>query len=162
MFNFIKGPSMYPLCYSIMNLPPSMRNKVNIGLHVASFCDGCEASQFVLGEDLYDLWASPIVIEGRSYYVVVAQALMDGPGRTSYMKLRATTSLDGCPLCDVDARSWGTRQVYDSFRCYLPMKDPYRKRRHAKHHYKCADDPNNPGIMLQFAFEEKRPLPRNR
>ena len=52
MFNFIKGPSMWPLCYSIMNLPPSLRSKMHIGLHVASFCDGAHASQDVMADEL--------------------------------------------------------------------------------------------------------------
>ena len=160
MFNFVKGPSMWPLCYSIMNLPPSLRNKVNVGLHVASFCDGAEASQIVLADELMQLIVRPIEVDGIKYYVMVAQALFDGPGRTKYMKLLSTNSLEGCPLCDVDARTWGNRRVYDSWRRYLPQRDDFRKKIHKKHVVKTG--PHNPSIHLQYAFAEGRPPPVNR
>ena len=160
MFNFVKGPSMWPLCYSIMNLPPSLRNKVNIGLHVASFCDGVDASQIVLADELMQLLLKPIEVDGIKYYVLVAQAIFDGPGRTKYMKLLATTSLQGCPLCEVDARTWANRRVYDSWRRYLPHDNVIRKKVHKSHNIKCSSGSGN--IQLQYAFQEVRPPPLDR
>lgn len=158
---------MYPLCYSIMNLPPSLRNKMNIGLHIASFCTGTNASQKVLVEELMTLIDHPIEVDGRRYYVVVAQALFDGPGRTSYMKVRSTNSKDGCPLCDVDARPFGKgRVVYDSMRRYLPMGHPLRNKtrlggaHHATHTVQGCEGEDD--VVLQFAFKEIRPIPVNR
>jgi hypothetical protein len=141
MFKFVQGPSMWPLCYSIMNFPPSMRNKVNIGLHVASFCNGAEASQQVLAEELLDLWENPIEVDGDRYYVVVAQILMDGPGRSKYTKCRPTTSFDGCNICCLPGRRFGQgRTIYDSFRRYLPPNAI--SRRQATHIHCPVEDVN--------------------
>lgn len=130
MFHFVQGPSMWPLCYSIMNLPPSMRNKIHIGLHVASFCHGIAASQTMLAEELLDLWNNPIVVDDDRYYVVVSQILMDGPGRTKYTKCRSTTSFQGCNICCLPARGFGLgRSVYDGIRRYLPMDSTGRKKK---------------------------------
>lgn len=161
MFNFVKGPSIWPLCYSIMNLPPSLRNKVHIGLHIASFCRGIDASQQTLAKELLSLWENPIRVEGVPYYVVVAQLLTDGPGRTKYCKCRATTSFDGCPICDVDARQWGGRRVYDSMRRYTKPSDWRRKKWTQKHVIKDADNSCN-DIRVEFPFAEQRPFPQNR
>ena len=96
-------------------------------MHVASFCDGATASQEVLADELLDLWNNPIELNGKKYYVMVSQILMDGPGRSKYCKCRPTTSHDGCNLCDVDGRTFGihpsTRTVYDSFRRYTNADD---------------------------------------
>jgi hypothetical protein len=162
MFQFVQGPSMYPTCYSIMNFPPSMRNKVNVGLHVASFCNGCDASQKVLGEELLNLYDNPIVVDGVRYYVMVAQILMDGPGRTAFCKCRSTTSHDGCPLCDVNARSFGKgRRVYDSFRRYLPADDLARTAGSGTaRSVRMRDRRGN--INLWYTEPETRPFPKNR
>lgn len=105
MFNAGSGESMWPLCYSIMNLPPCLRNKVHIGMHVASFCKGSAASLDIFALELLDLWKDPIVVDGRRYYVMVSQIVMDGPGRSKYCKCQATTALAGCNLCDVKGKS---------------------------------------------------------
>lgn len=159
MFRFVQGPSMYPLCYSIMNFPPSMRNKVNVGLHVASFCHGVDASQMVLAEELLFLFDEPIAVDGKRYYVVVAQIVMDGPGRTTYCKCRATTSHSGCVICDVDARSFGqSRRVYDSFRRYLPRNHVLRKKTSRSHVVRGDEET----VPLEYAADERRPYPKNR
>ena len=101
MFNAGKGESMWPLCYSIMNLPPCLRNKVHVGMHVATFCKGSTASLDVFAQELLDLWNHPIEVDGKMFYVMVSQIVMDGPGRAKYCKCQATTSLAGCNLCDV-------------------------------------------------------------
>ena len=101
MFNAGKGESMWPLCYSIMNLPPCLRNKVHIGMHVATFCKGSTASLDIFSQELLDLWNHPIEVDGKMYYVMVSQIVMDGPGRLKYCKCQGTTALAGCNLCDV-------------------------------------------------------------
>ena len=101
LFKYNNGGSMVPLCYSIMNLPPCLRNKLHVGMHVASFCQGSTASLDVCAQELLDLWNNPIVIGCRTYYVVVAQILMDGPGRSKYCKCEGTNSFAGCNICDV-------------------------------------------------------------
>jgi hypothetical protein len=128
--------------------------QVNIGMHVASFCDGAAASQDVLADELLDLWNNPITFEGKTYYVMVSQILMDGPGRSKYCQCRGTTSLDGCNICDVKSRTFGQkpsyRTVYDSFRRYTPMNDQRRNKK-----ARC-----NAG--LQYVSDEKGSIPRRR
>jgi hypothetical protein len=64
-------------------------------------CQGSTASLDVCAQELLDLWNNPIVIGCRTYYVVVAQILMDGPGRSKYCKCEGTNSFAGCNICDV-------------------------------------------------------------
>ena len=101
LFKYNNGGSMVPLCYSIMNLPPCLRNKLHVGMHVATFCQGSTASLDMCAKELLDLWNHPIVIDDRTYYVVVAQILMDGPGRSKYCRCEGTNSFAGCNICDV-------------------------------------------------------------
>jgi hypothetical protein len=143
-----------------MNLPPSMRSKIHIGMHVASFCDGGMASQRVLADELLDLWHNPICVDNVNYYVVVSQTLFDGPGRSSYMQLRATTSFDGCGLCDVDSRPFGKRRAYDSFRRYTKPKDTRRQKGGVAN---VVRDPiTGTTTQLQYPIREVRPNPVNR
>jgi hypothetical protein len=87
-----------------MSLPPSFRNKVHIGLHVATFCEGSKASLQLFAEELLNLWENPIVVDNVTYYVMVAQILMDGPGRAKFCRCSTAASYAGCPLCDVEGK----------------------------------------------------------
>jgi hypothetical protein len=161
MFNFLKGKSFWPLCYSIMNLPPSLRNKVNIGLHVATMCNEAMASQKVFAEEMLDLWMDPIECNGVSYYCVVTQILMDGPGRQKYCRVRSTTSFDGCNICDFPAREFGQgRRVYDGFRRYLRRNHPRRSLKSKKN--VIIDESNGEEIALQYSFDERKDAPKRR
>ena len=113
--------SMWPLCYSIMNFPPSLRNKVNLGMHIASFCRGYDVAIEMFAQEMLDLWRNPIVVGGITYYVMVAQIVMDGPARSKFTKCQSTaTSLHGCNICNLSGRSFGVkgnrRIVFDSHR----------------------------------------------
>ena len=112
LFKHNNGPSMWPLCYSIMNLPPCLRNKVHLGMHVASFCQGSVASLDLFAKELLDLWNHPIVVDGQEYYVMVSQIVMDGPGRSKYCKCSSTTSLAGCNICDVTGKCAIWHELY--------------------------------------------------
>ncbi len=70
-----------------MNFPPCLRNKLHIGLHIASFDNGLDCTLDLFAKDLKSLYENPISYEGDVYYVVVSQILMDGPGRNSFCKL---------------------------------------------------------------------------
>ena len=70
-------------------------------MHVASFCQGSTASLALCADELLDLWNNPIVVGLRTYYVVVAQILMDGPGRSKYCRCEGSNALAGCNVCDV-------------------------------------------------------------
>lgn len=175
------GKSMWPLCYSIMNLPPCLRNKVNIGMHVGSFCEGSTASLDIFAKELKELWEYPIIVDGVAHYVMVSQVLMDGPGRSKYCKCQTTTAHAGCNICSVTGillmylttpdfsfpfnnmlfyllgrefglKKNGRRTVYDSFRSYLDAKDPRRKK----------DSEHNQENDLHYTDDDHNGRPRNR
>jgi hypothetical protein len=92
---------MWPLVYSIVSLPPSMRNKLHLGLHVASIDNGNDASLDLFADELKSLYENPIECFGFKYYVMVSQIIMDGPGRNSFCKLLGPAALKGgCNICD--------------------------------------------------------------
>ena len=92
---------MWPIIYSIVNFPPSMRNKLHLGLHVASFDVGTRVSLDMLAKELKSLHENPIEFKGFKYFVFVSQILMDGPGRNSFCKLLGPAALNGgCNHCD--------------------------------------------------------------
>lgn len=99
--NTVQRDSMWPLIYSIVNLPPSMRNKLHLGVHVASFDNGNRASLDMFAKELKSLYENPIECFGHKYHVMVSQIIMDGPGRNSFCKLLGPAALNGgCNLCD--------------------------------------------------------------
>jgi len=65
VFNNRTDTSMWPLVYSIMSLPPSLRDKPHIGMHLASFDDGSEAALEKFADELDRLWQ-----EGTGCYVL--------------------------------------------------------------------------------------------
>ena len=87
MFNHA-GKSMWPLCYSILNLPPSLRDKVHVGMHVASFDDGSDAATELFAHELLHLWETGFIVDGRKYYACCPQVVMDGRGREKFCKVQ--------------------------------------------------------------------------
>jgi hypothetical protein len=99
--NTVQRDSMWPIIYSILNFPPSMRNQLHLGLHVASFDTGTRLPLTLLALELKSLFENPIEFKGYKYYVVVSQILMDGPGRNSFCKLIGPKAFSGgCNVCD--------------------------------------------------------------
>ena len=99
--NTVQRDSMWPLLYSIISLPPSLRNKLHLGLHVASFDNGNRASLDMFASELKNLYENPIIVNGIKYYVMVFQIIMDGPGRNKFCKLLGPHALNGgCNLCE--------------------------------------------------------------
>ena len=92
---------MWPVVYSIVNFPPSLRNKLHLGLHVAAFDNGNDLPLEMFAKELLSLYENPIEFNGIKYLVIVSQIVMDGPGRSSFCKLLGHTALKGgCNLCD--------------------------------------------------------------
>ena len=107
---------MWPLFYSIVNFPPCLRNKLHVGLHVASFDNGQDCSLDLFASELKSLYENPIRYEGKSYYVLVTQILMDGPGRNSFCKVLGPKAFaGGCNICDFK----GIYYFIVSFRIHL-------------------------------------------
>jgi hypothetical protein len=89
MFNF-SGKSMWPVCYCIMNFPPSLRDKMHIGMHVASFDNGSDAGIEVFTNELVYLWENGIVVNECKYYVCCPQIVMDGRGREKFCNVQVS------------------------------------------------------------------------
>ena len=87
MFNF-SCKSMWPVCYCIMNFPPSLRDKMHVGMHVASFDDGSDAALEVFTNELLHLWEKGFSINGCKYYVCCPQIVMDGRGREKFCNVQ--------------------------------------------------------------------------
>ena len=99
--NIVQRDSMWPVVYSIINFPPSLRNKLHLGLHVAAFDNGNDSPLEMFAKELLSLYENPIEFNGIKYLVIVSQIVMDGPGRSSFCKLLGHAALKGgCNLCD--------------------------------------------------------------
>jgi hypothetical protein len=55
MFNY-SGKSMWPLCYSIMNLPPSLRDKPHIGEYMFIYDLSCTRLCYVFRSFFMHTW----------------------------------------------------------------------------------------------------------
>ena len=154
IYRTVQKDSMWPLTYSIVNLPPSLRNKLHVGMHVLSFDHGSTAALDKCASELLDLYKNPIELNGKKYYVIVAQIIMDGQGRCKYCKLEGQRSFNGgCHTCDFKGRAFGSRRtVYDGYRRFL---DPTDERRKAKSRV-------NKKTGLHFSFDEDGRTPRKR
>ena len=60
VFNNRTDTSMWPLVYSIMSLPPSLRDKPHIGMHLASFDDEAALKKFA--DELDHLWTEGMLL----------------------------------------------------------------------------------------------------
>ena len=74
-----------------MNFPPSLRDKIHVGLHVASFDDGSNAATEVFANELLHLWNVGIHLHNKTYYVCCPQIIMDGRGREKFMNVQVCT-----------------------------------------------------------------------
>ena len=73
-----------------MNFPPSLRDKMHIGMHVASFDDGSDAALDVFSSELKFLWENGIVVDDIKYYICCPQIVMDGRGREKFCKVQVS------------------------------------------------------------------------
>ena len=154
IYRTVQKESMWPMTYSIVNFPPSLRNKLHIGMHVLSFDHGSTAALDKCASELLDLYNNPIESNGRKYYVIISQIIMDGQGRCKYCKLEGQRSLSGgCHSCNFKGRAFGPRRtVYDGYRRYLAPQDERRK----------AKSKKNKKEGLHFSFDEEGRTPTKR
>jgi hypothetical protein len=157
IFNTVKADSMWPLTYSITNLPPCLRNQLNVGLHVLGFDLGSTACINKCAEELLNLYERPIEMYGCKFYVMVTQIIMDGKGRESYCKLQSQRGFaGGCHVCDFKGRAFGNkRTIYDGYRRYTSNTRGADERRKAKSEH-------NRKAKLYFSFDENLDRPMKR
>ena len=111
LFNSISR-SMWPVMWSILNLPPDLRDKPFLGLHMVSLDTGSAASLEVLVDELEALWTVGITIRDQLYVVGVCHIICDGKGREKIKKVQGASSTMGCHLCHFPGNSFAGRVVY--------------------------------------------------
>jgi hypothetical protein len=131
MFNY-SGKSMWPVLYCIMNLPPALRKKVHIGMHMASFDEGSDAALDIFFKELSLLWDPGFTINCRRVRVVLVDCLMDSRGREKFVKCQGACSHAGCNRCYFAGRSFGGSVVYEGVRRHLPLLHAMRRVRKAR------------------------------
>jgi hypothetical protein len=120
--------SMWPIFYCIMNLPPSLRHVVHVGLHMAGFDLGAYCTLDIFADELIELWEKGFSVNGQWYKVFLIEILTDSRGREKLMKVQGAGSMAGCSKCDFAGRTFANTRVYDSWRRYLPADDIRRSK----------------------------------
>jgi hypothetical protein len=120
--------SMWPIFYCIMNLPPSLRHVVHVGMHMAGFDLGAYCSLDIFADELLELWTTGFVVDGQRYKVFLIEILTDSRGREKLMKVQGAGSGQGCSKCDFPGRTFANRQIYDGWRRCLPAGDPRKQK----------------------------------
>ena len=126
--NMKASKSMWPIFYCIMNLPPSLRHVVHVGMHMAGFDLGAYCSLDIFADELLQLWNTGFVVNGQLYKVFLIEILTDSRGREKLMRVQGAGSLAGCSKCDFPGRTFARTSVYEGWRRYLPHDDPRRNR----------------------------------
>jgi hypothetical protein len=126
IFNY-SGKSMWATQICILNLPPSLRNKLWFGLHVTCLDSGSDAGLNLLAQELDYLWRVGFYAKGLHYRVGLISSIFDGRGLEKAMKTQGAGSLHGCNLCSFPGMRFGGACVYPGYRRYLPTKHPLRK-----------------------------------
>lgn len=132
MHNNMKADkSMWPILYCIMNLPPSLRHVVHVGMHMAGFDLGAYCSLDIFADELLQLWNVGFVVDGQRYKVFLIEILTDSRGREKLMKVQGAGSLAGCSKCDFEGIRFANTCVYNGWRRYLPEDDLRRNKSNA-------------------------------
>lgn len=118
--------SIWPIFYCIMNLPPSVRGIVNVGMHMAGLDLGAMCSLDIFADELVQLWTEGFTVDGQLYKVFLIEILTDSRGREKLMRVQGAGSYAGCSKCDFEGRTLGGTRVYDRWRRYCALDDPRR------------------------------------
>jgi hypothetical protein len=118
--------SIWPIFYCIMNLPPSMRTVVHVGMHMAGLDLGSMCSLDIFADELLNLWTEGFTVDGQLYKVFLIEILTDSRGREKLMRVQGAGSYAGCSKCDFPGRTFGGTRVYDGWRRYCEANDPRR------------------------------------
>jgi hypothetical protein len=124
----MSGKSMWPIFYCIMNLPPSLRHIVHVGMHMAGFDLGSYCSLDIFVDEMIDLWVVGFNVYGVHYRVFVIEALCDSRGREKFMKVQGPPAHVGCNKCHFSGRQFGKTAVYEGVRAYLSVNDSRRRK----------------------------------
>ena len=109
-----------------MNLPPSLRHVVHVGMHMAGFDLGAYCSLDIFADELLQLWNEGFIVDGQRYKVFLIEILTDSRGREKLMKVQGAGSYAGCSKCDFIGRRFGNAMVYDGWRRFLAEDDVRR------------------------------------
>lgn len=140
---------MWPLAWSILNFPPHLRDKIHLGMHLASFDTGSEAALILFARELKDLWDHPIVCKRTNvrYRLFLLQILADGPGLCKITKTTGCAGYHGCNICDFGAERFAGGMYMPAYRRYLDDGHPMRRNTAASTR------------GLHFNTQERNPMP---
>jgi hypothetical protein len=65
--------SMWPIFYSILNFPPTLRGKIHYGMHMLAIDDGkdpvwdavCECHGLIIDGNIYKVGITRVILDGR-------------------------------------------------------------------------------------------------
>jgi hypothetical protein len=129
-----KYKSFWPLMITILNLPPSIRNKIGVGSFLITMFSGVQGTNaenhllekcFV--EELQLLQKGLIIYCRNQYYFVqvrLIQHCVDTKALGKLLNVHETNSLEGCPFCRMKgtSRSLLNKVVYAGHRILLNDK----------------------------------------
>jgi hypothetical protein len=104
-----KFKRFWPLMITILNLPPSIRNKIGVGMFLVTMLSGCQGT--VAENTLFDkcfvnelkLLQEGLIVFCRNQYFFVQVRLIyhcvDTKALGKLLKVHETNSLAGCPFC---------------------------------------------------------------
>jgi hypothetical protein len=134
-----KVADFWPLLFTILNLPPNIRNKIGYGmflLSVFSAPQGCQAEKFLFENcfilELKSLQKGVIITQGKHNFFVqvrIIQHCMDTKAIGKELHVQEVNSLIGCPFC---RGFYGTyrhdlnKTVYGGNRGALPQNHFFR------------------------------------
>ena len=155
------GLSVKPCEFLILNLPPTLRFKVNnmlLHMLIPNHLKGQAAKKYydwAAAFEMNDLHARGVC----GVKVIVYGTTLDAPGRAENLQMQTHTAYYNCPLCEHrNDPGLGTKPVYCGFRCFLPAGHPWRQRTFMAHGYQYefpdVEDRSPPELRTtQSAFE---------
>jgi hypothetical protein len=126
------GKSIWPVFFSILNLPPPLRGKIHYGLHLLGLDDGTRRVWDAIVKELEDLESRGILIDGHIWPVVIVRITMDGRGLEEFTLTGGSCSYDGCNICTFGGFMFGSAMKFPWHRKYLAQNDPLRQKSTSK------------------------------
>lgn len=168
--------TFWPLFCSILNLPPSLRNKIGVGqfliaLYTGALGKGAEAyllEDLFLGELLAFEKGQLLAVDNRKYFVQIRliQHCLDTKALGKMLNVQEANSLAGCPLCDDFPgvyRSSLSKVVNGQHRQMLPLTSALRILGNSEmccppNYYKGSEDECMADMVRVTKLKEDNPL----
>ena len=80
--------SVWPIFCSILNFPPTLRNKLHCGSFLLGITDKDYCIWDAIVNEMLDLWVNGIVVQGIKYRVAIVRVVLDGRGMETLLKVQ--------------------------------------------------------------------------